>query len=96
MKTEKEIWIEEVMNSADTMQRVEASAHLFAGVRSRLNGKVVQLEQVSTRTVWLAAASIALLLALNISALSFSSSPKHNTGHSSELTENSFDIYSTN
>jgi hypothetical protein len=94
MKTEKEIWVEEILYSAENIKRVQANGNLFAGVQSRLHAKGRQLVIVPVRTVWLAAASIALLLALNISALLFANQPKANTVHSSSLSQNSFDIYS--
>lgn len=94
MKTEKEIWIEEILNSTENIQRVEASEHLFAGIQSRLHTKFRQIEMVPAPTVWLAAASIALLFALNFAALIYSSPQKQSAVHSSALIQNSFDIYS--
>ncbi len=94
MKPVKEIWIEEILNSAENIQRVDASERLFAGIQSRLHSKVRQIEMVPARTVWLAAASIALLFALNFAALTYSAQQKQTASHSTALTENSFDIYS--
>lgn len=94
MKTMKEIWITAIIDSAENIHCVEADVHLFENIQSRLQGKIRQLEHVSSSTVWLAAASIALLIALNFKVLSSSSSPKQHQSTSSPLTENSFDIYS--
>lgn len=94
MKGDKEIWIDEVLNKTESFQRVEARANLFAGIQSRLESKVRQIEMVRAHTVWLAAASIALLFTLNLAVLSFSAQQKQTASHTSALTENSFDIYS--
>ncbi|MCX6198201.1 MAG: hypothetical protein NTY88_03115 [Bacteroidetes bacterium] len=94
MKTEKENWIEEILNCVENIQPVQVRGDLFAGIQSRLHGSLVHLEHVSTRTVWLAAASIALLFALNFAAFIYSSPQKQSAVHSSALIQNSFDIYS--
>lgn len=94
MKTEKEIWIEEVFNGAEKIQPVEAGVYLFGGVQSRLHNKIRQIEIVPLQTVSLVAASIALLFALNFAVLTYSTHQKQTSVHTSVLIENSFDIYS--
>ena len=94
MKKVKEDWVEEVLASADKIQRMEAGENLFAGVRLRLHTKVRQLEPVHTRTVWLAAAGIALLFTMNILLLTKTENVQRVKTNSSELTQNNFDIYS--
>lgn len=87
----KEKWMEEVTATADTLGRTEAPAHLFSGIQSRLRGKVVQLP---ARTVWLAAASLAILVALNFVVLTQATQQTtSSTATSNSLTDNSFNLY---
>mgnify|MGYP001619871189 CR=1 FL=1 len=59
---EKEQWIDEILNSTDGLQKASAGAHLFSRIERRLR----ESEFVSPKTVWLAAASIAILVAVNV------------------------------
>lgn len=59
---EKEQWIDEILNSTDGLQKASADAHLFSRIERRLR----ECEFVSPKTVWLAAASIAILVAVNV------------------------------
>ncbi len=64
MEPEKEQWIREVMGSLDDAQRAEPNPFLFTRIEQRL--KLARpAAYVSTRMVWLAAASFALLILLN-------------------------------
>ncbi len=94
MKTRKEIWIEQTLQSTENIQRIQASEHLFTDIQSRLRTSIRNIEMVPAHKVWLAAASIALLFALNFTTLTYSSQQKQSTVHTSALTENRFDIYS--
>lgn len=69
MKSEKEQWIEETMNSLDGLRFTRASDAL----KERL---FVLAEEVKTirplvtrRTLWMTAASIALIVAVNVSTV---------------------------
>ncbi len=94
MKKERESWIEEVVESAANIQRVKADESLYDRIQLRLKGKVRSLDYVSSPRVWLVAAGIALLLALNVTAITYAAMQKSGPVHSSSLTENGFDIYS--
>ncbi len=88
MKPEKEKWITEVLQSTDDIGRVEAEAALFAGVKARLKGQVRAVKNLPAQTVWLAAASLALLVVLNIAIISFNQ--KGNTGSTSQAGSNGY------
>jgi len=74
MEPEKEQWINKVLGSLDGIQRAEASPFLFAKIRNRLTAEPAPI-YVPLRTVWLIAASFAMLLLLNwgVAASVFSS-----------------------
>lgn len=63
MNEQKEKWIDEVMQSLDGMQRAEPPSGLFKAIKDQTTPKIVYLSPVK---VWLAAASFALLLLLNL------------------------------
>jgi hypothetical protein len=68
MKTAKEQWIDEVLDSTAGMHRAEPGAGLLDGVYRKLQiPKVIPF--VPVQKVWLAAASIILLLSVNIFVL---------------------------
>ncbi|MGF7217965.1 hypothetical protein GGR92_004142 [Spirosoma lacussanchae] len=76
MEPEKEKWIDDVLSSADGLQRAEPGPFLFASIRNRLTDRAVPV-RLPMRTVWLAAASFGLLVVLNWQAASgrFASAP---------------------
>jgi hypothetical protein len=65
MNNEKRI--NEVLNSLDKIQRAEASPFLYDRILYKINAE--GSEYTPARLVWLAAASFALLLILNITIL---------------------------
>ncbi|KAB1157704.1 hypothetical protein [Flavobacterium luteum] len=71
---ETENWINEVLNSTNGMMKVEPNDSLFSKIQNRMQLK----NSVSSKTLWLVAASIAILLALNISAIVKSQSKTEN------------------
>lgn len=96
MERNKEKWIDDVLNSADSIKKVRADEQLFLNINSRLSDRVQQIKAVPAKTVWLAAASIALLFALNFVLLSRSESGKSSnpgTQQSPYSLNNSFEIY---
>lgn len=69
---ERNNWIENILNSTNGFTPVAPSDDLFLKIQERiqLNNKV------SSKTVWLVAASIAVLVMLNFSVLAFKSKEK--------------------
>ncbi|GAA4415849.1 hypothetical protein GCM10023187_46720 [Nibrella viscosa] len=68
MKPDQETWINTVLSSLDDLERTSPNPFLLAKIRHKLaadNGMVL----VPKRTVWLAAATFALLTLLNWSLL---------------------------
>lgn len=72
---EKENFIEQILNSANGITPVAPSDDLFEKINSRVQEKQV----IPMRMVGLVAASIALLISLNIILLSVSTSKTENT-----------------
>jgi len=70
---EKENWINEILNSTNGLMKIAPDEQLFSKIQNRIQNNV------STQTLWLAAASIAILLALNISVIGGSKSKKEDT-----------------
>ena len=62
---EKDQWIQTVMNSTNAISAVTPSDDLLA----RIQLKIKQQEKVTPTTVWWIAASIAVLLTLNVALL---------------------------
>ena len=62
---EKDQWIQTVMNSTNGISAVTPSGDLLA----RIQLKIKQQEKVTPTTVWWIAASIAVLLTLNVALL---------------------------
>lgn len=69
MQTKKEQWIDKTMRSAENMQALSVSASL----RKRLDAipqKVIILDtKIPMRSVWLVAASLLLLISLNLATV---------------------------
>ncbi|GAB3944850.1 hypothetical protein GCM10028805_12950 [Spirosoma harenae] len=64
MEPKKEKWINDILNSADGIQRADPNPFLFAKIRNRLQDEPATA-YVSMRTLWLTIASFALLVLLN-------------------------------
>ncbi|HNP31735.1 MAG TPA: hypothetical protein PKN96_00425 [Flavobacterium sp.] len=62
---EKENWIESILNSTNGVKPVEPNDDLFSKIKNRIK----QQDTVSAKTVWLVAASIAVLVLLNFSII---------------------------
>ncbi len=62
---EQDKWIEKVLNSTNGITEVTPEDTLFLKIKQRIR----EQETVSLKTVWLVAASIAVLVILNISIL---------------------------
>lgn len=88
MESEQEKWIKDVLASTQGIQRPEPSPFLFAKIRDRLSVPP-QPVYLPARTVWLAAASFALLAMLNwqLTTQRTPISPTRTTGLNSVATE---------
>lgn len=71
---EKDKWIEHVLQSTDGIVPVIPADNLFSKIRQRIR----QENKVSTRALWLAAASIIVLAMLNFSVLAYKTKQKEN------------------
>jgi len=63
MNMDKKDWINDVMNSLDSIKPAEADPFLYTKVISKINSK--KTDYIPMKIVWLAAASFALLIAVN-------------------------------
>lgn len=72
---EKENWIETILNSINGITQVEPSETLYLKIKH----KIEQQQYASTPTVWLAAASIALLMMLNLAVIKAKTNQKETT-----------------
>lgn len=59
---EKENWINEILSSTDQIVKVLPSDGLYAKIQSQIQ----QQKTIETKWVWLAAASMVLLVSINI------------------------------
>jgi hypothetical protein len=85
MDMEKENWIENILNSTNGITQVAPNDGLF----SRIQQKVKNRETVSAKTLWMAAASIAALIILNVSVInSMAKHTKNSTTAYLEMTVN--------
>ena len=94
MSTQKNKWIEDVLNSTEQTE-FTADARIFESIATRINGQVRAVKNLPAQTVWLAVASLALLLALNIAIITFNGRAEQ--GNSAEgngySLNNSFQLY---
>lgn len=72
---EKKHWIENVLSSTNGMSQVNPSDDLLA----KIHQKIKQQEYATPTTVWLVAASIAVLFLLNIALLNGKTNQNQNT-----------------
>jgi len=62
---EKENWIENILNSTNGIMQVTPSENMFSKIQQKINKQ----NKLSDKTVWLVAASIAVLVLLNFTVL---------------------------
>ena len=62
---QKETWIENILNSTNGITPVAPSNDLFSKIQHRIQQEAI----VSPKTLWLVAASIAVLIMLNITII---------------------------
>jgi hypothetical protein len=72
---ERNNWITTILNSTNGMTSVIPNDDLFSKIQHRIG----QENKVSTKTLWLVAASIAVLVMLNFSVLALKSKEKTST-----------------
>lgn len=85
MSMEKNNWIETILNSTNGITQVTPNDALFSKIQQRIEPQ----NKVSSKTLWLAAASIAVLVMLNVSIIaSKSKSEKNSTTAYLEMTIN--------
>ncbi|MCB0700409.1 MAG: hypothetical protein H6551_12270 [Chitinophagales bacterium] len=65
-KQDKNSWVGDVMNSTEGMQKAMPPDGLFAKIESKLNSGVTYVKTVPMRTVFAVAASLALLISVNV------------------------------
>lgn len=81
METKKEEWVNKMMDSADTLNRQPVSEELKQRLFSIPSEITLLNRTIPMSAVWLAAASIALLIAINVATVKRmrSSAQPHNT-----------------
>jgi len=72
---EKEKYIETILNSTNGITKVTPSADLFSKIELRIQSNTT----VSTSKLWLVAASIVVLVTINVSVLMKKTTSKDNT-----------------
>ncbi|WP_298396426.1 hypothetical protein [Flavobacterium sp.] len=80
----KEDFINNVFNSVDGITKVIPNNDLF----SRIERKIARKDKVSIQTIWLVAASIVILLSLNLVLLNYFAKSNHSEIASLELVIN--------
>lgn len=83
----KEDFINAVLNSTNEMTQVTPEEDLYLKIERRINNK----EVVSINTLWMVAASIAVLIMLNVTLLN-----KYNSAKTSELSSLEHSINKSN
>jgi hypothetical protein len=63
---DKDKWIDEVLNSTQNISRVAPRESLVEAIQYK-----IRAEKTDVKTVWMVAASVAILVMLNITAISF-------------------------
>ena len=69
---ERNNWITTILNSTNGIKSVAPSDDLFSKIQQRIR----QENKVSSKTVWLVAASIAVLVMINFSVIAFKAKEK--------------------
>jgi hypothetical protein len=89
---ETENWINEILNSSDGITKVAPNTALFSKIQMKINNQ----NSISKQWIWIAAASFALLLSLNVKFIFSNKSKSNNETESviSSVTNNS-QLYQT-
>jgi hypothetical protein len=78
MKSKKDIWQDEILQSIEGLQQAEPNAVLWTRLENQLKHEPTRIKVISIPKVWAAAASIFFLLVINIFVLAQSDSNKRN------------------
>lgn len=93
MDMNKEKWINEVMNSLDDAKSSKASPFLYNRILNRISSG--ETEYAPMKLAWLAAASFALLVFLNLTVIKNRTSPK-STSTEAQILANSYQLSNEN
>ena len=66
---QKENWIQETLNSIDNIKRADASEELYENIAQRLQRRETKIISLQSNLVWRVAASITILIGLNVFTL---------------------------
>ncbi len=83
MKTENEKWADDIMSSIDGIHQAEPSPFLYNKILNKIS--IALVEYTPKKLVWLAAASFALLIILNLQAFKKHTANSHNKSSAEEL-----------
>lgn len=75
---QKENWIQETLNSVDCIKRADANEDLYDKVMQRSQKREAKIMSIKPQLVWRVAASITLLIGLNVFTLLSQHSQKEN------------------
>ena len=78
MKSKKDYWKDEVMQSVEGIQQAGPDYSLWIKLENRLKEDPIRIKMVSKSKLWVAAASIIFLLGINIFVLAQNNSNKIN------------------
>ncbi len=73
MESKKEMWVEQVLDSADTKSQIEISENLKQRLERGCNETIFMHSSMPLKTIWLAAASILILITFNFTAVKYAS-----------------------
>jgi hypothetical protein len=71
MESKKEMWIEQVLGAADTKSQIEISENLKQRLELGWNETIFLQSRIPLKTIWLAAASLLLLIMCNFTAVKY-------------------------
>ncbi len=86
MESKKEMWIEQVLDAADTKSQIEISENLKQRLELGSNETIFMQSRIPLKTIWLAAASILILVTINFTTIKYASE-KNNKQETNSETE---------
>jgi hypothetical protein len=76
MESKKDMWIEQVLGAADTKSQIEISENLKQRLELGWNETIFLQSRIPLKTIWLAAASLLLLITCNFTAVKYATEKK--------------------
>jgi|DEB19_MinimDraft_2_1074335.scaffolds.fasta_scaffold151224_1 porphobilinogen deaminase len=76
MESKKQMWIKQVLDSADTKIQIEISENLKQRLERGCNETIFMHSRMPLKTIWLAAASILILITFNFTAVKYATEKK--------------------